>query len=126
MNLKKLKVRYLGPILFFLFSFVAGGINGFLGTGGGIIFIFMLSMLTKNDSKDNYATSLSATFIISLFGLITYTSRSMVDYAMIGQVALPAVLGGVLGAILVDRLQTKYLNMIFAALIIYSGFKLIF
>jgi uncharacterized membrane protein YfcA len=126
MNLKKLRVRYLGPTLFFLLSFAAGGINGFLGTGGGIVFIFMLSLLTKNDNKDNYATSLSATFIISLFGLISYTSRSMVDYSMIGQVTLPAILGGISGAFLADRLQTKYLNMIFAILIIYSGFKLIF
>jgi uncharacterized membrane protein YfcA len=126
MNLKKFRIKHLSLVLFFLLSFVAGGINGFLGTGGGIIFIFMLSMLTDNDTKDNYATSLCAILIISSFGVIPYARRSLVDFAMIGQVALPAALGGIVGALLVDKMKVKYLNLIFALLIIYSGFCLIF
>ncbi|MBR2024252.1 MAG: sulfite exporter TauE/SafE family protein, partial [Clostridia bacterium] len=111
--------------LFFLLSFVAGGINGFLGTGGGIIFIFMLSFLTNNESKNNYATSLCATFIISSVGVFTYLKNSNVDFSMIGQVFIPAISGGVFGALVVDRINVKYLNMIFALLIIYSGINLI-
>ncbi len=126
MNLKNFKIKGLNIALFFLLSFIAGGINGFLGTGGGIIFIFMLSFLTKNDSKDNYATSLCATLIISSFGLISYLRGSCVDFSMIGQVILPAILGGIIGALLVDKMKVKYLNLIFALLIIYSGFSLIF
>ena len=40
-------------LLFCLFSFLAGAINGFVGTGGGIIFIFTLNALTENNKKDN-------------------------------------------------------------------------
>lgn len=125
MNLRELKFKNLNLILFFLLSFVAGGINGFLGTGGGIIFIFMLSFLTNNESKNNYATSLCATFIISSVGVFTYLKNSNVDFSMIGQVFIPAISGGVFGALVVDRINVKYLNMIFALLIIYSGINLI-
>lgn len=126
MNLKKNKRKYLILILFCVFSFVAGGLNGFLGTGGGIVFIFMLSFLTENKAKDNYATSLCATLFISFIGLFAYLKNSNVDFKIIGQVGLPAVLGGAIGALLVDKMQTRWLNAIFAGLIIYSGISMIF
>ena len=125
MNLKEFKKKKLIFILFCLFCFLAGGISGFLGTGGGIIFIFMLSALTKNEDKDNYATSLCATLAISLTGLLAYLKNSNVDFEIIGQVWLPAVLGGALGAFLVDKMQARYLNAIFGALIVYSGFNML-
>ena len=85
----------------------------------------MLSFLTKNENKDNYATSLCATFIISSVGLISYLRRSCVDFSIIGEVLLPAIAGGIIGALLVDKMKVKYLNLIFALLIIYSGFNLL-
>ena len=125
MNLREFKIKNLNFVLFSVLSFVAGGINGFLGTGGGIVFVLMLSFLTKNESKDNYATSLCATFIISSISIIPYIKNSCVDFSIIEQVALPAILGGIVGALVVDKIKVKYLNMIFALLIIYSGFSLI-
>ena len=126
MNLKKNKRKMLLLALFCALSFVAGATNGFLGTGGGIIFIFMLSFLTKNKAKDNYATSLCATLFISFIGLFAYLKNSNIDFKIIGQVGLPAILGGAIGALLVDKIQTKWLNAIFAGLIIYSGASMLF
>lgn len=126
MNLKDVRYKKLIFVLFCFLSFVAGGINGFLGTGGGIIFILMLTYLTKNDAKDNYATSLCATLFISFLGLFAYLKSSNIDFTIIGQVGLPAIFGGIIGALLVDRINARYLNMIFAGLIIYSGFNMLF
>ena len=126
MNLKEGKRKKLILILFCIFSFLAVAINGFLGTGGGIIFIFMLSFLTKNRAKDNYATSICAVLFISLIGLISYFKNSNIDFNIISEVGLPAVVGGVVGALLVDKMQTKWLNIIFAGLIIYSGISMLF
>ena len=117
--------KWVGITVFCLLSFLAGGINGFLGTGGGIIFVYMLSFLTDNEKKDNFATSLCATAPISLIGLISYFSSGNVDTELIRIIILPTVLGGLLGAFLVDRLKVRWLSALFACLVIYSGFRLI-
>lgn len=124
LNFKK-EHKFLFFILFSLGSFLAGGVNGFLGTGGGIIFVFLLSTLTENERKDNFATTICATLAISLVGLFAYFKAGAVDLKITSELFLPIVLGGIVGAILVDKLKIKYLSLIFSALIIYSGISMI-
>ncbi len=112
-------------ILFCLLAFLGGGLNGFLGTGGGIVFILGLSLLTKNEKKDNYVTTLIAIIPISLVGSFAYFSRGSVDIEALRGAYLPALLGGVLGAVLVDKLRVRWLNLVFCALVIYSGVTLL-
>ena len=125
MNFKDEANKRRSFIIFSLLSLLAGGINGFLGTGGGIVFIMMLSSLTKNRSKDNFATSLCATLIISLSGLFVYVRKGSVDFNILAQIGAFSLLGGAIGALLVDRIKAKYINLIFSSLIIYSGFNLL-
>ena len=126
MNFKKFGRKNLPLILFCAFSFIAGGINGFLGTGGGIILVLMLSYLTNNTQRDNLATSLCATIVFSLFSSISYGQRGNIDFPLILKIAIPTAIGGLVGAYLVDKLSTRALSVIFAALMIYSGFSMIF
>ena len=112
--------------VFSALSFLAGGINGFLGTGGGIIFVYALSLITDNEKKDNFAQTLCATIPISLIALFNYTRAGAVDYELIKQIWLPCAIGGILGAFLVERLQLSWLKGIFAILVIYSGTCMIF
>ena len=112
--------------IFCALSFLAGGINGFLGTGGGILFIYTLSYLTDNDKKVNFATTLVATAIISLVTVVRYAKQDMVDFSLGGALFIPCALGGVAGALLLDRIKTEWLSVIFAILVIYSGTCMIF
>lgn len=108
-------------LLFCILSLCAGLINGFLGTGGGIVLVYMLSFLTKNEKKDNFPTSLCATIPISLIALISYAKNQSIDFDTVKGLIIPCALGGLLGAFLVDRLKLKWLNTIFALLVIYAG-----
>ncbi len=119
------KNKILVTILFCIGSFVAGGINGFVGTGGGILFVLLLSYLTKNEKKDNFAITLCATVPISIVGLFAYYRAGAIDFQALPYISIPTVLGGFLGAILVDKLKVKWLNGLFAVLIIYSGFNML-
>lgn len=112
-------------LLFCLFSFLAGAINGFVGTGGGIIFIFTLNALTENNKKDNFSSTLLAIIPISLIGFYAYFSAGSVDFLVLSSVSLPALFGGLLGAFLTDKLKIKWLNLIFGGLIIYSGISML-
>ncbi|MBQ8545723.1 MAG: sulfite exporter TauE/SafE family protein [Clostridia bacterium] len=117
--------KLLLTILFCLFSFGAGAINGFIGTGGGILMVFMLNILTKNDKKDNFSTTLLSIVPISIIGLYAYFVAGSVDFSILSRASLPALFGGALGAFLMDKLKVKWLNIIFGALVIYSGVKMI-
>ena len=125
MNFKNDNKRVLFTVLFCLFSFVGGAVNGFLGTGGGIVFVIMLSSLTKNKSKDSFATTLLAIIVISLFGIFSYKDASMIDFKLLLKIAPFGAIGGLLGAFLVEKINAKILNTIFAILIIYSGISML-
>lgn len=125
--LKKLLSNKLVLLLSFCtLSFLAGAVNGFVGTGGGIIFVFMLSTLTRLDKRDVFATSLLSTAIISSVSLLNYVKQGCVDLDVVISSAAPALLGGTVGAFLVDRINTVWLSAIFSILLIYSGVCLIF
>ena len=117
--------KWLSFAVFCILSFVAGGINGFVGTGGGIIFVYMLEILTDNEKRDSLAVSLCATVPISLIALFTYFKNGNVDTELAKSIVLPCILGGVVGAFLTDRIKAKYLNCLFAVLVIYSGAKML-
>ena len=118
---KFLSCKSTALILFCALSFLGGLVNGFLGTGGGIIFVYMLSTLTKNEKKDNFPTSLCATIPISLIALIGYAKNQNIDTNLVIKLLIPCALGGLLGAFLVDRLRLTWINTIFAFLVIYAG-----
>lgn len=117
--------KILLTLLFCLFSFIAGAVNGFVGTGGGIIFIFLLNLLTKNDKKDNFSTTLLAVVPISIVGIYAYFAAGSVDFKVLSIASLPALFGGLFGAVLTDKLKIKWLNLIFGGLIIYSGISML-
>lgn len=106
-------------------SLLAGGMNGFLGTGGGIIFVYMLSHFTGNDKKDNFATTLCACIPISLVSAISYAKSGNIDTDALKSLILPAIVGGALGALLTDKIKTKYISLCFSALVIYSGLSMV-
>lgn len=120
------KRRWLVAVLFAIFSFLGGALNGFLGTGGGIIILFTLDKLTKNKRRDSFVSCIFAVIFISIAGSFAYFTSGSVDFSVLQSSYLPALFGGILGALLFERLKIKYLNLIFGALVIYSGASMLF
>ena len=110
-----------------IFSFLAGGMNGFLGTGAGIVLVYLLSYLNreKREIKDNFAMAVVLVLPMSAVSLYFYVKGGNVDYELIRISVLPAILGGILGAYLMDKIDKRWLSLIFAALVIYSGFRMV-
>ena len=122
---KLLSGKFAPRVLFCAVSLLAGGINGFVGTGGGILLVFALSVVLKVDKKDAFATSLCITVPVSAIALFSYFRAGSVDISTFSKIWLPVFLGGILGALLVDRIKLSWLNGIFGILIVYSGICLI-
>lgn len=122
------KIKISEALLIGVFSFVAGGINGFVGAGGGIIIVYLLGFLyrDKDDSmKDNFARTILVILPMSLLSLLAYVKNSNVDFNFIERTLIPTVSGGALGAVIMDRMDRRLLSIVFAIIVVYSGISMI-
>jgi uncharacterized membrane protein YfcA len=124
--MKNLFFRY---ALIILIGFSAGIINGVFGTGGGIFIVFLFSRIYANSNqyaqKDCFAMTLCVTLAFSTVSLFGYLQNGSIDAAHLTPVFLPAFLGGLAGAYLLNKINVSILRKIFAGIVIYAGISLI-
>ncbi len=99
-----------------LSALAAGLVNGFLGTGGGIILVFALSRL-KLSERDRFATVIAVILPLSLVSTFVYKAQISEACAWL----LPGMLGGAVGAFLLDKLSVRRLKQLFALMVIWAG-----
>ncbi len=107
---------------------LAGFVNGLLGAGGGILIVFALASrlgYEEGKSRDLYANALCVMLPISVLSCVRYAKAGHLALDGFGIYALPAVIGGVLGGVLLGRMRGSVLKKLFGALVIYSGILLI-
>lgn len=114
-------------ILLALGGFFAGIANGLFGAGGGIIVVFVLAKLFRDafsDRRDLFANALCVIFPLSLTSLIIYSIRGNINTDGFGAYIIPAIAGGIIGALLLGKLKDILLRRLFALIIIFSGVML--
>lgn len=111
-------------------GFFAGIINGLLGAGGGILITYFLTYLLKNEEtekNDIFAHALLTMLPVSAVSFVVYIIRGYVSLdASLAYLIVPAILGGVSGAYLLKKINFKIVKLLFTALVIYSGFAMLF
>ncbi len=129
--MKKTGIR--NTAIFALIGLGAGLVNGFLGTGGGIVIILVLGFLRKRmdkhekkspfggSSKDDYIMAIASILPMSAVSLVSYWKNDSFDISHASIFLLPAAAGGLLGAFLLSKISPKLLKKIFAGLMIISG-----
>ena len=112
-------------------SVTAGLMNGFAGTGGGIILYFVLKFLNKQennqntDGKDIMAATISVAICMSIVSSVIYMIKDKIIYKELLTYLPAALIGGLAGAFLLDKLKFKTVKKIFAGMIIYAGIRMI-
>ncbi len=113
-------------VLLALSSFAGGVLNGLLGTGGGIILLFALTMLLSPEhTKEAFVISSAAVLVFSAVSVLFYGRGNGVHTGLFPPLAMAAAGGGIVGALLLDRLSTGGLRKIMAVLFIYTGAKML-
>ena len=110
------------------FGALAGFINGLLGAGGGIIVVFALNKLMKRElTKKNavFAHALCVMLPLSILSCAMYVLSGNVSLEGFEIFVLPAALGGLLGGLLLGKLNTRLMKRAFALLVMLSGALLI-
>lgn len=107
---------------------LCGLLNGLLGAGGGIIAVFALRLSLGDelsDTRDVFANALCVTLPISVISCLSYALRGDLKINGIGLYVIPAILGGLLGGLLLGKLKATSVRKLFSALVVISGILLI-
>jgi uncharacterized membrane protein YfcA len=112
-----------------MLGFFAGLLNGLLGAGGGIILVRGAGKVLPreySDGRDAFANALAVMLPISAVSAVAYVLRGSVHGLDFSRFVLPAVIGGMGGGLLLSVIDTRLLRLIFSALVVWSGFTMIF
>lgn len=101
---------------------LAGLLNGFLGSGGGIILIFIMSaLLPDRDARDVFATAVLSILPMSVVSACFYGRGGGISITENAPYYASALFGGILGAVLLDKISTSLLKTVFAVLMLLAG-----
>ncbi len=106
-------------------SFIAGIVNALFGTGAGMIFILTLNLINKGAQKEVFASVSVVVLILSVISAFMYAKAGEFSLSESWYYALCGTVGGIVGALLLDKIKAKYLNVILALLLIYCGARMI-
>lgn len=109
-------------------SMISGFCNALLGAGGGILLSLAMGRLIFDrlrDRRDILATSQAAMIPGCIASCFIYGARGMLDTANFAVFALPAMVGGAIGSILMDKIKPKWIGRIFAIFVIWSGARMV-
>ena len=91
----------------------AGIVAGFLGIGGGIILVPVMTGLLWLDQHKSHGTSLVIIFPIAIVGAIVYAQRGDVNWVLVATIGSGSVIGAIGGAKLMMRVSSHRLRQAF-------------
>lgn len=100
---------------------LVGFINGFMGAGGGMILVPILTLLLGMNSRVAHSTAVFVIAPICLVSGITYIIKGVVDWNILLPVAIGTLVGGIVGTFLLKKLKSDVINIIFWCVMIFAG-----
>lgn len=114
--------------LIVIFGAVTGFINGFFGGGGGMIVVPVMTILLKIEQKVAHATALAVILPVSIISALIYffSGESGIRLYPTLLTSVGVIVGGILGALLLKKIDNKLLVKGFAVVMLIAGIKMIF
>jgi uncharacterized membrane protein YfcA len=103
----------------------AGVYSGLFGVGGGSVMVPLLMLWRGMDPKSAAATSLAAIVVIATAGAVTHGIYGNVRLDLAAAVAVPAVVGAVIGTALQQRVRKEWITYGLAALMVVVALDLL-
>lgn len=116
------KLRFVAIILLCTLS---GLLNGFLGGGGGVLTVTVLLTLFSLSQKHSQATAMAIILPVSAVSAVVYAFNNKLPLLELGLVSLGVAIGGVLGALLLNKLNSNVAKLIFALFLVLGGIKML-
>ena len=107
------------------FALMVGFINGFFGGGGGLIAVPTLEKIYKLPTKNAHATAISVMLPISLISSLIYLINGGFNINVVSSVTAGVIIGGMLGAILLKKLNCNVVRWIFIIVLFAAGIRML-
>ena len=105
---------------------MGGILSGILGIGGGIVFVPLLTYLTKEDFKINTGISSLAIVFVASSSAISYINNGIEISNYLLYLIAGAVLGGYLGSSISKLITTKNLQRLFSVVLLFAAYRMYF
>lgn len=100
---------------------IIGVISGFFGGGGGMIAVPILSNILKLDTKQSHASAIFVILPICLSGGVVYIINNGFSLYNSWYIILGVLIGGVIGATLLKKLNSKIIQVVFIIIMFSAG-----
>ncbi|MBQ9790189.1 MAG: sulfite exporter TauE/SafE family protein [Clostridia bacterium] len=108
-------------VLCILCGGLIGFINGFLGAGGGVLLVPFLHYMLKDETKVAHATAILIMLPISVVSAVIYVVQGQFVFDVTLPVLIGSAIGGVIGAMLLSKLKSNIIIIIFSIVLVASG-----
>lgn len=105
---------------------LSGFINGFLGGGGGVLVVTLLLTVLALPQKNAQATALLVILPLTVVSAVVYLAKGVVQWQPTLWATIGVVAGGIVGALLLSKLKSDVVKIIFAVVLIAGGIKMLF
>lgn len=103
----------------------AGFVNGFLGGGGGVVVVMSLLALAGFKQKNAQATALLIILPLTIVSAVVYLIKGAVDWNVTLYASIGVFVGGVAGALLLNKIKGNAAKIIFALVLIAGGVRMV-
>lgn len=124
-TLNKPKISKIKKVFLVIIGAFVGGVNGLLGGGGGTVLVPTYTGLADMQEKTAHATSIVSILPLCLISSIIYLTKNEFDYLTGGIVTGGVIVGGIIGSLILKKINSQVLNLVFYGLMIYAGAKMI-
>ena len=120
-NIKNKNINILESIPLIIIGSIAGLFSGLLASGGGLIIVPMLVLIYKMSEKESRAETIFCIFPMVITSMIIYGKTQFVNWNIGILCGIGGALGGFIGSKLLNKINDKYLIIIFIIFTIYSA-----
>ena len=121
----KKKLNFKIVLKYIFIGLVTGLANGLFGSGGGTIAVPAMILLLGADDHKAHATAISIILPLTVISTYFYITNNFVDWGMTWRVISGGVVGGYIGAKLLNICPAGILRKIFGIFMIAAAIRLI-
>ena len=108
-----------------IIGIIAGFFSGLFASGGGLILLPACIYFLDLDEKEARATTIFAILPMVLTSTIFYYKNNYINWNIGIKTARGGIIGGFIGSKLLNKINNKYLKIIFIVFLFYAAINLL-